>query len=54
MPTANPLEQLRRRMLSHAPPAAFAALAEEHRRAGRLAEAIAVCRDGLQRDPTYA
>ena len=54
MPTANPLEQLRRRMQAHASPAAFASLAEEHRRAGRLAEAIAVCRDGLARYPAYA
>ena len=53
MPTANPLEQLRRRMQSHATPAAFAALAEEHRRAGRFADAIAVCRDGLAAYPTY-
>ncbi|BCS33853.1 hypothetical protein TBR22_A30810 [Luteitalea sp. TBR-22] len=53
MPTGNPLEQLRRRMQSHATPAAFAALAEEHRRAGRLDEAIAVCRDGLARYPAY-
>jgi len=53
MSTANPLEQLRRRMQSHATPAAFAALAEEHRRAGRLVEAIAVCRDGLERYPAY-
>ena len=51
MSTGNPLEQLRRRMQSHATPTAFAALAEEHRRAGRLAEAIAVCRDGLERYP---
>ncbi len=53
MPTGNPLDQLRRRKQSQATPAAFAALAEEHRRAGRLAEAIAVCRDGLERYPTY-
>ncbi len=53
MPTANPLEQLRRRLHAQASPAAFAALAEEHRRAGRLDEAIAVCRDGLARYPTY-
>ncbi|MBA2355527.1 MAG: tetratricopeptide repeat protein, partial [Acidobacteria bacterium] len=53
MSTANPLEQLRRRMQPQATPAAFAALAEEHRRAGRLAEAIAVCREGLERYPTY-
>ena len=53
MPTGNPLDQLRRRMQSHATPAAFAALAEEHRRAGRLDEAIAVCRDGLAQYPAY-
>ena len=53
MPTGNPLEQFRRRMQSHATPTAFAALAEEHRRAGRLAEAVAVCREGLERYPAY-
>ncbi len=53
MPTANPLEQLRRRMLTHATPTAFAALAEEHRRAGRFADAIAVCQEGLAQYPTY-
>jgi hypothetical protein len=53
MPTGNPLDQLRRRKQSHATPAAFAALAEEHRRAGRFAEAITVCRDGLERYPAY-
>ena len=53
MSTGNPLEQLRRRMQSHATPTAFAALAEEHRRAGRLAEAVAVCREGLERYPAY-
>ena len=53
MSTGNPLEQLRRRMQSHATPTAFAALAEEHRRAGRFAEAIAVCREGLERYPAY-
>ena len=53
MSTGNPLEQIRRRMQSHATPTAFAALAEEHRRAGRLAEAVAVCREGLERYPAY-
>lgn len=53
MPTGNPLEQLRRRMQSHATPTAFAALAEEHRRAGRFADAVAVCREGLERYPAY-
>ena len=53
MSTGNPLEQLRRRMQTHATPTAFVALAEEHRRAGRFGEAIAVCRDGLERYPAY-
>ncbi len=53
MSTGNPLEQLRRRMQSHASPTAFAALAEEHRRAGHFADAIEVCRDGLAQYPAY-
>jgi tetratricopeptide (TPR) repeat protein len=53
MSTVNPLDQLRRRIGSGSAPVAFAALAEEHRRAGRLDEAVAVCRDGLQRYPAY-
>ena len=53
MTTGNPLDQLRRRMQTHATPTAFAALAEEHRRAGRLADAVAVCREGLERYPAY-
>lgn len=53
MATANPLDELRRRIGSGAAPGAFAALAEEHRRAGRLDEAVAVCREGLERYPTY-
>jgi tetratricopeptide (TPR) repeat protein len=32
---------------------AFAALAEAYRRAGRIAEAVAVCRQGLERYPDY-
>lgn len=53
MATANPLDELRRRIGHGAAPGAFAALAEEHRRAGRLDEAVAVCREGLERYPTY-
>lgn len=53
MSTVNPLDQLRRRIGSGSAPVAFAALAEEHRRAGRLDEAVAVCRDGLERYPAY-
>jgi len=54
MSNGNPLEQLRRRMQSQATPTAFAALAEEYRRAGRFADAITVCREGLERYPAYA
>lgn len=32
---------------------AFAALAEEYRRRGRLEQAVAVCRAGLERHPSY-
>lgn len=53
MATANPLDELRRRIGHGAAPGAFAALAEEHRRAGRLDQAVAVCREGLERYPTY-
>lgn len=35
-------------------PHAFAALAEAYRRAGRAAEAVALCRSGLERFPEYA
>src|SRR5688500_10748994 len=53
MATANPLDELRRRIGHGAAPGAFAALAEEHRRAGRFDDAIVVCREGLERYPTY-
>src|SRR5688572_4100323 len=47
------IEELKRRV--HVDPAsiAFAALAEEYRRAGRYQEAIATCEAGLQRHPAY-
>lgn len=48
------LEHLRRRVGANPASIAFAALAEEYRRAGMLAEAIAACRDGLRRHPAYA
>src|SRR5690606_27140338 len=53
MSTANPLDELRRRLGNGPAPGAFAALAEEHRRSGRLDEAVSVCREGLERYPTY-
>jgi tetratricopeptide (TPR) repeat protein len=54
MSSANSLEALRRRIGHGSAPIAFAALAEEHRRAGRPEDAVAVCREGLERYPTYA
>jgi tetratricopeptide (TPR) repeat protein len=47
------IEQLRRRVRSDPASIAFAALAEEYRRDGRYAEAIEICRVGLQRHPAY-
>ena len=52
--TDNPrLEDLRRRVQSDPASIAFAALAEEYRRAGRYDEAIATCTGGLTRHPSY-
>ena len=47
------IEELRRRVQMDPASIAFAALAEEYRRAGRFEEAIATCRAGLQRHPAY-
>jgi tetratricopeptide (TPR) repeat protein len=47
------IEELRRRVQADPASIAFAALAEEFRRAGRYAEAIETCRTGLQRHPSY-
>ena len=52
--TGNPrIEQLKRRVESDPASIAFAALAEEYRRAGLYEDAIAACRAGLQRHPAY-
>ena len=53
MADSSRIEELRRRV--HLDPAsiAFAALAEEYRRAGRFEDAIATCEAGLQRHPAY-
>jgi tetratricopeptide (TPR) repeat protein len=52
--SANPrIEELRRRVQADPTSIAFAALAEEYRRAGQLEEAIEVCRSGLTRHPAY-
>jgi len=47
------LAQLERRVQADPTSIAFAALAEEYRRAGRFKEAIDVCRAGLTRHPAY-
>jgi predicted Zn-dependent protease len=47
------LEHLRRRVEANPASIAFASLAEEYRRAGMLDEAIATCRAGLRRHPSY-
>jgi tetratricopeptide (TPR) repeat protein len=47
------IEELKRRVESDPASIAFAALAEEYRRAARYEEAIATCRHGLQRHPSY-
>jgi tetratricopeptide (TPR) repeat protein len=47
------IEELRRRVGGDPASVAFAALAEEYRRAGRHDDAIATCLTGLARHPSY-
>lgn len=47
------IQELRRRVQANPTSLAFAPLAEELRRTGRLDEAIRVCRAGLQHHPEY-
>jgi tetratricopeptide (TPR) repeat protein len=47
------IEELKRRVQSDPASIAFAALAEEYRRAGRFADAIETCTTGLVRHPSY-
>ena len=47
------IEELRRRVQLDPASIAFAALAEEYRRAGRYEDAVATCQAGLQRHPAY-
>lgn len=47
------IDDLRRRVEADPTSIAFAALAEEYRRAGQYEEAVAVCRTGLTRHPAY-
>jgi tetratricopeptide (TPR) repeat protein len=53
MPEPPSIDQLERRVKADPTSIAFAALAEEYRRAGRFKEAIEVCRTGLTRHPAY-
>lgn len=53
MPESTRIEELRRRVQMDPASIAFAALAEEYRRAGRFEESIATCQAGLQRHPAY-
>lgn len=47
------IEALRRRIEQDPASVTFAQLAEEYRRAGQFAEAVRVCRAGLERHPAY-
>ncbi len=47
------IDELRRRVVNDPASVAFAALAEEYRRAGRHDDAISTCRAGLVRHPAY-
>lgn len=47
------IDDLERRVQQDPASIVFGALAEEYRRAGRLDDAIAVCRAGLERHPSY-
>src|SRR3989304_3942152 len=47
------IEELKRRVQSDPASIAFAALAEEYRRAGRFEDAIQTCVTGLRRHPAY-
>jgi tetratricopeptide (TPR) repeat protein len=53
MPDSPRIEELKRRVQSDPASIAFAALAEEYRRAGRFDEAIETCTAGLVRHPSY-
>lgn len=54
MPTADDIRALEARLGREPSSQAFAALAEAYRRAGRVDEAVALCRQGLERYPGYS
>src|SRR4051794_15288755 len=53
MPESQRVAELKRRVLMDPASIAFAALAEEYRRAGRFDDAITACQTGLRRHPAY-
>lgn len=54
VPTADEIRHYEARLSREPSSQAFAALADAYRRAGRLDEAIALCRQGLARYPAYS
>ncbi len=53
MPDNRKIEDLKRRVQQDPASIAFAALADEYRRAGQFHDAIETCRAGLLRHPAY-
>ncbi len=53
MPDNPRIDELKRRLQADPTSVAFAALAEEYRRAGRYHEAVETCRAGLKHHPSY-
>jgi tetratricopeptide (TPR) repeat protein len=54
LPTVDDIRQLEARLAREPSSQAFAALAEAYRRVGRPEDAVAVCRQGLERYPAYS
>jgi len=54
LPTADDISQLEARLARDPAAQVHAALGEAYRRAGRLDEALAVCRQGVERHPAYS
>jgi len=53
VPTTDEIRQFEARLAREPTSQAYAALAEAYRRAGRAAEAVTLCREGLARHPEY-
>jgi predicted Zn-dependent protease len=53
LPTTDEIRQFEARLAREPTSQAYAALAEAYRRAGRVQEAVALCREGLARHPGY-